>query len=159
MTNSINVLFVCSGNTCRSPMAEAAFHHLVQESGLESQITVRSAGAYAREGEQMTRSTRRVLAENGIDWPGQPARQLTASVASEADYILVMDRTHLAAVRRYVNGNGTGPTVRLLLDYAPQLGVQEVDDPFGTDAYDDTYALILPGVEGLLAHLREVHTL
>lgn len=127
--------------------------------GLHGVVEVMSAGAFAREGELTTPATLRTLAAHGIAWEGKPSRQVTEEDAAHADYVLAMDRPNLAALRRYTGPNGDGPAASLLLDYAPQVVGREVPDPFGTDSYDETFALIQPGVMGLLAHIRQTHGL
>lgn len=162
MTQSmIRVLFVCTGNICRSPMAEAVFAHLVEEAELDDQIVCDSAGTGDwHTGESAHPGTLRVLRRHGItDYEGE-ARALEATDFKRFDYIVAMDDDHLHDVtyfnRRY--GNGAVKIARLL-DYAPHVPEREVPDPYYSGEFDRVYDLVLEGARGLLAHIRHDHQL
>lgn len=154
----IRVLFVCAGNICRSPMAEGVFRHLVEEAGLSDRIQVDSAGTGPwHVGEAAHPGTRKVLSQHGIHYQGR-ARQLTRADLREFDYIVAMDHENLADIRARADGR-TGAEVRLLLDYAPQTPTREVPDPYYSGRFEAVYELVRQGAEGLLAHIREEHSL
>jgi protein-tyrosine-phosphatase len=91
-----NLLFICTANVCRSPMAEAIFNALAEEKGLGWQAT--SAGVAALEGEDITPNARAALEEVGIYPAGHSARQVSEGMIEEADLVLVMSPRH---IRRY----------------------------------------------------------
>jgi protein-tyrosine phosphatase len=152
----IKVLFVCHGNICRSPMAEAVFAHLVREAGLADQFEIDSAGTSGyHEGEEAHPGTLRVLSEHGINYDGH-SRPLTRRDLGHYDYIIAMDEENLHGIRALGQSKGK---VALLLDYAPQTEEREVPDPYYHGAFNRVYHLILAGDEGLLAQIRKDHKL
>lgn len=145
---ALHVLFVCSGNTCRSPLAEVAFRRLLQEAGRHD-IVVSSAGTGAYDGSPASEGTFLVGLEEGLDLSAHRARLLDEKLVADADLILTMARGHMARVAR-LGGEGR---VWLLGDYARAPGPVEVSDPFGGDVsiYRDT----LVQMTGLLTAARD----
>ncbi|MDD5153195.1 MAG: hypothetical protein PHR03_00790 [Desulfovibrionales bacterium] len=90
-----SVLFVCTGNICRSPMAEAILKKMVP---VEADICVFSAGSHAREGNLATENSIMVSSDAGIDLSSHRARRLTTDMAHEADMILAMEPLHIEHV-------------------------------------------------------------
>ena len=153
----IRVLFVCLGNICRSPMAEALFRHKVRAAGLQEKIETRSAGTGSWHiGEPAHASTRRLLAAGGITDSDHRARQITPNDLNDFNYVIVMDNENLRDVRTLATGRAT---VARLMDYAPDAPVREVPDPYFTGGYEGVYALVDEATEGLLAAIRAEHTL
>jgi len=153
----IRVLFVCLGNICRSPMAEAVFTRMVNEAGLADKIEVDSAGTGDwHVGQPAHHGTRDVLARNGIDYLGC-GRQIKAQDLEEFDYVVVMDNVNYSDVRQ-LHANGRAKIARLL-DYALHTGVSEVPDPYFHGGFDGVYDLVHAGSAGLLAAIREEHEL
>lgn len=97
----IRVLFVCTGNICRSPTAEAVFRHAVRQAGLNDVVTCDSAGTHDYHiGEPPDERAQRTALKRGYDMSDLRARQITASDFEAFDHILAMDRHNLAALER-----------------------------------------------------------
>ena len=121
----MTVFFVCSGNTCRSPMAAAMFADLIAKAG-KAGIKAASAGISAYPGMPASSESIRVMEERGLSIRDHRSRLLTPDLIGEAGLILCMGRGHLRAARAL----GAGDKARLLTDYAAGENV-EIEDPFG----------------------------
>lgn len=137
MEDMTQILLVCTGNTCRSPMGEALLRHKLSARGLDG-ITVGSAGTGAWDGAPASEGAYLVALEHGLDLSAHRARLLTRDLASSASVILTMARHHRARVEQL---DGTSE-VHLLGEYAGRSGTDaEVRDPFGGDieGYRETF--------------------
>lgn len=127
MQKPFAVLFVCTGNICRSPTAEAVFRHRVREEGLP--FTHDSAGTQDyHTGEAPDRRSQAALKERGITMHDLTARQVTEADFFTYDLILAMDRTHLAALKRMTPKNAPAH-VALYIEYATGTPA-DVPDPY-----------------------------
>jgi len=155
----ISVLFVCLGNICRSPMAEAIFRDLVKKEGLEGKIAVDSAGTGNwHVGKPPHHGTQEILTKNNISFEGIRARQVGEVDLSSFDYIIAMDVENLGNLRRLAGYNKTGFIGRLL-DFVPDSNLADVPDPYFTGNFTEVYELIQKGCRGLLETIKQEHQL
>jgi protein-tyrosine-phosphatase len=127
----VRILFVCTGNTCRSPMAEAIARRIVSDTGQEN-LVFESAGTQAWEGSPASDAALLVGVERNLDLSGHRSRQLTAEIARASNLVLAMSPAHVAQVRDvHPNAN-----VHLLGGYGTTGPGRPIADPFGGDLND-----------------------
>ncbi len=155
----IKLLFVCMGNICRSPMAEAVFQEMINKAGLEHEIKIDSAGTSGGHvGEPAHSGTLEILRQRNIPYNGR-SRQIVFDDLNSFDYVLVMDRENLGFLRQHTRG--TSAQVRLFLDYAKQAGLvkrDEVPDPYMDGNFERTYDLVEKGCQALLNYIRQAES-
>ena len=147
----MHILLVCTGNTCRSPIAEALLRQKLGERGVDG-VMVSSAGTGAWDGAPASEGAYLVALEHGLDLSGHRARLLTRELASAADLVLTMAHHHRARVEQL----GASGSAFLLGEYAGQTGLEaEVHDPFGGDleGYRETWTQLDTLLEGVVARL------
>ncbi len=148
---TISVTFVCLGNICRSPMAEAVFKDLVTKEGLAQHFTIDSCGTSDWHlGEAAHAGTRAALRNHGITYTGS-GRQIRGRDLAETDYLVAMDTSNLADLKRLGPAKGE---VKLLMDYVEGMEGESVPDPYYSGKFEDVYQMVLLGAKGLLRHIR-----
>jgi protein-tyrosine phosphatase len=152
------VCFVCTGNICRSPMAEAVFQARVDEAGLAGLVEADSAGTGGwHEGDDADPRTVAVLTAHGYP-ADHTARQFRAGWFAERDLVIALDAGHLRELRRIAPTAEDAAKVRLLLSYDP-AGPADLDvpDPYygGTEGFEECLELIEPAADGLLEAVRD----
>jgi low molecular weight protein-tyrosine phosphatase len=149
------VLFVCTGNICRSPLAEAVFKDLLRRRGLEHRYEVDSAGTHGwHEGEPADPRTIRVGARHGLT-VDSTARGLRADDFDRFDVLVAMDRGHLREMRARCPKPLRGKLL-LMPDYDPRGAVTDVPDPYygPADGFEEVHQILDRCCQGLLDALE-----
>ena len=150
------VLFVCLGNICRSPTAEGVFRVAVERAGLAQRIRADSAGLGDwHVGSPPDRRAIQAARRRGYDLTSLRGRQVEVADFRRFGWILAMDETNMRALSD-MQPPDFGGHLGLLLDFAPELGLREVPDPYygGPDGFDRVLDLIEASTAGLLAQLQ-----
>jgi len=124
------VLFVCTGNLCRSPMAEYILQRELSDRGADD-VLVESAGTFAMEGNPAARKAVKEMEKQGIDMSGHRARALTRRMLEEADVVVVMEKQHeLTALALMPDA---GEKIVLMGKLVDGRDNHEIPDPYGSD--------------------------
>ena len=149
------VLFVCSGNICRSPLAEAIFKSLAHEAGLAGRFVIDSAGTHNfHEGDAADPRTRRVGRKHGLNVESI-ARPVVDEDFDRFDLIIAMDRGHRRELLSRA-GAGRRAVIRLMREFDPSARDQDVADPYygGEEGFETMYSVLMPACRGLLDSLK-----
>ncbi len=152
----VKVLFVCMGNICRSPMAEGVFHKLVQEAGLENQVTIDSAGTHSYHiGDAPDQRAQATLRDRGIDISGLRGRQVADPDFKQFDYIVAMDTANLNNLKRRAPFDYQDK-IRLMLSYSRKFPNLDVPDPYfgGTEGFGEVLKMVEDAGQGLLKEIQ-----
>lgn len=149
MTSTYHVLLVCTGNTCRSPLAAALLERLIEEEG-PGGVAVSSAGVGALDGAPASEGAYLVALEAGLDLSAHRAELLRPALVGQADLILTMSRSHL---RRIEELGGAGKAMLVGAYATGGANVEEVRDPFGGDVH--AYRETLHHLDRLMAGVRD----
>ncbi|MBI9048341.1 MAG: low molecular weight phosphotyrosine protein phosphatase [Anaerolineaceae bacterium] len=143
--DKIGVMFVCLGNICRSPMAEAVFTHLVEERGLSERFKIQSSGVGPwHVGERPHPGTIQVLRQHDMAAiNGKRAQQIKSDLFTSFDYVIAMDTSNQSDLKRL--GNAT-----LLLDEIVDGEVKDVPDPYYERNFNYVFELVKQGCSKLL---------
>ena len=153
----LDILFICHGNICRSPLAEFVMKDLTERQGLAGKFQIASAATSREElGNDIHPGTRRVLEREGIPFSSRQARQITKSDYEAYDYIIAMDRANLRNLERLLGGDPEGKFF-LFLEFAGEH--RDIADPWYTGNFDETNRDIKQGCTALLEFLLQQHKL
>lgn len=159
----VRILFVCHGNVCRSPMAEAVLKDMARREHLDGRFEIASAATSTEEiwhgeGNPIYPPARKVLAEHGIGTPDNDlgceekrARQMTREDYRHYDFLIGMDHENLREMRRIAGGDPEGK-ICLLSDFTAQGG--EISDPWYTRDFETALRDIREGCDGLMGALK-----
>lgn len=146
------VLFVCTGNICRSPTAEGIFRHKLKERGLTDDFSVDSAGLIGYHvGESPDPRSQRTAKKYGIDLSRQRARRVVEEDFHTFDYIIAMDQGHLEGLQEMAPA-GSPAILELMLNFHPNPDTLEVPDPYygAGDGFELVFAMLDKALDGFL---------
>jgi protein-tyrosine phosphatase len=150
----MKVLFVCTGNICRSPTARVVLERLAEDAGLALQVD--SAGTHGYHvGEPPDERAQAHARRRGYDLSGQRARRVAVEDFERFDLILAMDRGHLRILERQCPPQHR-PKLRLCMDFAQRAGGDDVPDPYygGADGFEQALDMIEDACRGVLDSVR-----
>ena len=153
----VRILVVCTGNVCRSPMAEGLLRKLVRDRDCHGNIVVESAGTFPVEGASASVDAIETASEEGVDIRGHVARPLSARMVERADLILTMEEEHRE--RLVAAFPGVKAKTHLLTTFAdPEGDPQGIPDPIGMsrETYCETYRLIERGLRKALPKILAI---
>ncbi|MBR6609589.1 MAG: low molecular weight phosphotyrosine protein phosphatase [Oscillospiraceae bacterium] len=151
----INIMFVCHGNICRSPMAEFIMKDMVAKKGLADKFHIASCATSTEEiwhgvGNPVYPPARRELAKHGISCDGKRAVQITPEDYDKYDIILCMDSNNMRNIKRIISADPDGKIHKLMAFAGTDA---DVADPWYTGDFTTTYNDVLAGCTGLLEYL------
>ncbi|MBI2311329.1 MAG: low molecular weight phosphotyrosine protein phosphatase [Betaproteobacteria bacterium] len=152
----IRVLFVCMGNICRSPTAEAVFRRQVREAGLDTEIHIDSAGTHDYHiGDEPDARAQVAAGQRGYDMTGLRARKVGREDFATFHHILAMDAYNLSLLKRACPPEHAHK-LGLFMDFSERFEENEVPDPYygGNEGFERVLDMVEDAARGLLAHIR-----
>ena len=158
MTKKINILFLCTGNICRSPTAEGIFRKKVEEENIEKFFFIDSAGTHGyHDGEAPDLRSQKECRKNNIDLSKIKSRKLNNEDIKNFDYIIAMDRNHY----NFIMKKKQKVNCSLLMTYAKKTNITDVPDPYyGSEKnFFEKSKIINDGIVGLIKELKKINNI
>ena len=152
----MKVLFVCTGNICRSPTAEAVLRAMAMKRGLGERVFAASAGTHGYHiGEAPDPRTQDAALRRGYPMTGQFARKVSATDFGAFDFVVAMDQGHYRALKRLAPA-GSAAKLRLFMDLVAEAATRDVPDPYygGPNGFEDVLDIVEAGVTALLDEIE-----
>lgn len=147
-TYIMNIIFICHGNICRSPIAEIIFNDLAKENHLDI-VSISRATSLEEIGNDIYPPMKRTMSNHGYYDIHHSATRISRSEFESADYIYYMDNNNLYYLERLF---GPSPKYHLITEYLDNL---EIEDPWYTDRYEYVYQRIKKAVESIIKNIKE----
>ena len=153
----VKVLFICMGNICRSPTAEAVFRHYVESAGMSADILIDSAGTHDYHiGDKPDARAQHAARQRGYDMSELRGRQVGEDDFRQFDYVLAMDSANLAILQQIAPPD-SNTRARLLLEFSRHHRERDVPDPYygGADGFERVLDMVEDAAQGLLEEIRQ----